>query len=30
MIVNDSNEKAMEFDFDKLDFKKLLKKKTGK
>jgi hypothetical protein len=30
LIVNDSNEKAMEFDFDKLDFKKLLKKKTGK
>jgi hypothetical protein len=30
IIINDSNEKAMEFDFDKPDFKKLLKKKTGK
>lgn len=27
LIANDSNEKAMEFEFDQLDFKKLLRKK---
>lgn len=30
IIVNDSNEKAAEFEFEKPDFKKLMKKKTGK
>lgn len=30
IIVNDSNGKTAEFDFEKPDFKKLLKKKTGK
>ncbi|MEO8171857.1 MAG: hypothetical protein ABI581_02195 [Sediminibacterium sp.] len=30
IIVNDSNEKAMEFEFENPDFKKLLKKKTVK
>jgi hypothetical protein len=30
IIVNDGNEKSPEFDFDKIDFKKLLKQRPGK